>query len=101
MTKGLFEFIALGDGKSFGEMALINNRPRGASILCKQDTYFAVMDKDNFKSTLMKVEERQQDTYIDFLSKLHLITFRKNSTLQFMGVFSIVQTAFCNRESYI
>lgn len=28
-----YEFVALADGKSFGEMALMNNKPRGATIL--------------------------------------------------------------------
>lgn len=64
----------LDDGKSFGEMALMNNKPRGATILCKQDTHFAVMDREDFRGTLMKLEEKVQDMYIDFLSmKLSLI----------------------------
>lgn len=68
--EGLFEFIALNDGKSFGEMALMNNRPRGATILCKEDTFFAVMGREDFQNTLMKVEERLQKGYIEFLSNL-------------------------------
>lgn len=50
-------------------MALMNNKPRGATILCKEDTYFAVMDRVDFRGTLMKLEENVQESYIDFLSK--------------------------------
>ena len=68
----MFEFITIDDGKSFGEMALINNKPRGATILCKEDCHFAVMDREDFRGTLMKLEEKTQDTYIQFLRKLPL-----------------------------
>lgn len=81
-VSNFFEFIALGrlqpvsicnyvdDGKSFGEIALMSNKPRGASILCKEDTHFAVMNRDDFRDTLMKLEENVMNSYIDFLSKI-------------------------------
>ena len=66
----LSEFISLDSGKSFGEMALINNKPRGATILCKEDCHFAIMGQEDYKSTLMKLEERRRDVLIEFLRKL-------------------------------
>jgi CRP-like cAMP-binding protein len=35
----------MGDGKSFGELALLTSKPRAATIQCKKDTDFAVLDK--------------------------------------------------------
>jgi CRP-like cAMP-binding protein len=35
-------------GVGFGELALINNAPRSASIICHEDSHFATMDKNNF-----------------------------------------------------
>ena len=43
--EGLGEFIELGEGAGFGELALINDNPRGATILCKSNCDFAVMNK--------------------------------------------------------
>ena len=63
------EFIALDSGKSFGEMALINNKPRGATILCKEDCHFATMGQEDYKSTLMKLEELKRSILIEFLRK--------------------------------
>ena len=36
-------------GMAFGELALLNNKPRAATIKCKDDTHLAVLDKIPFK----------------------------------------------------
>jgi len=48
----LKEFIRLSSGGSFGEMALINERPRGATIMSTKETLFAVMTKDDYQFVL-------------------------------------------------
>ena len=45
----------LGAGVSFGEMALIDNKPRAASIMCKQVCDFAVLDKLYYVKILSKL----------------------------------------------
>jgi len=35
-------------GNSFGELALIENKPRAATIKCKENCHFAVLDKQFF-----------------------------------------------------
>ena len=47
-------------GQSFGEMALIRNQPRLASIVCEEDCHFATLDKYHFEKVLSK-------THPDFL----------------------------------
>ena len=42
------EVVAFKDGKSFGELALITSKPRAATIVCKQDCDFAVLDKQDY-----------------------------------------------------
>ncbi len=44
-------------GVGFGELALINNAPRSASIICHDDCHFATMDKNNFLQILREKEE--------------------------------------------
>lgn len=46
------EVAKLGIGKSFGELALINNKPRAATIKCASDCHFAVMNKDTYQRIL-------------------------------------------------
>jgi CRP-like cAMP-binding protein len=35
--KGKYEFMRMRNGDAFGELALINDTPRGASIICTQN----------------------------------------------------------------
>jgi CRP-like cAMP-binding protein len=39
-------------GDSFGELALLDNKPRAASIRCVEDCHFAVLEKANFQEIL-------------------------------------------------
>ena len=41
-------------GSSFGELALIHSQTRKATIKCKENCEFAVLDKENFKKILGK-----------------------------------------------
>ena len=65
--EGLGEFIELGKGKSFGEGALLDNKPRAATILCKTDCYFAVMNKLDFMVQLHKIEAKIKTELLEFL----------------------------------
>jgi CRP-like cAMP-binding protein len=44
--------LTLSDGYSFGELALEDNKPRAASILCLEDSHFAVLEKEDYKRIL-------------------------------------------------
>lgn len=48
----LREVKILKTGDAFGELALLGNKPRAATILCKEDSHFAVLDKQYYKEIL-------------------------------------------------
>lgn len=48
----VFELKLLGKGESFGELALINNKPRQATVVCKEDCEFAILEKKDFEEIL-------------------------------------------------
>lgn len=50
----LTEVKILGNGSSFGELALLEKKPRAATIICKEDTHFAVLQSKYFDKILSK-----------------------------------------------
>jgi CRP-like cAMP-binding protein len=45
----------LGPGKCFGELALITNKPRAATVMCLEDSQFATLDKASFHKSLAAI----------------------------------------------
>ena len=45
-------------GKSFGEMALINDANRAATIHCLTECYFAVIKRDDYTNLLARLEHK-------------------------------------------
>ena len=48
------EVKILNGGDSFGELALIDNKPRAATIFSKEETHLAVLDQKHFNNILSK-----------------------------------------------
>lgn len=61
-------------GMAFGELALIKDQPRAASILCDVDCHFAVLSKDDYLNIIGKIESRKLELFIEFLHDIP--TFR-------------------------
>lgn len=68
--KLLVEIVSLKQGMSFGELALNNNQPRAATIACKSDCHFAVMNKADYQKCLLTVTKRRIQAILDFLKDL-------------------------------
>ena len=49
----------LKSGSSFGEIALIQNSARSATVKCLEDSYFATLTSKAYRHTIM---ENQMDT---------------------------------------
>ncbi len=50
------EVARLDSGKSFGELALIDDAPRAATIKTTKECYFAVVEKEDYDKVLAKIE---------------------------------------------
>lgn len=46
------EIKVLKGGSSFGELALLENKPRAATVICKENCHFATLEKQYFDEIL-------------------------------------------------
>lgn len=66
----LTEVLTLNSGDSFGELALLKNQPRAASILCADDVYLATLDKKDYLKILGEYASKKLEEMVKFLSNL-------------------------------
>lgn len=64
-------------GKSFGELALLNNTKRSATIVALEDSHFGVVEKEHFDSVVGKILQKKFAKKVEFLSAF---PFLKNVT---------------------
>lgn len=57
-------------GDSFGELALVNNSPRAATIKCETDCSFAVIHKPDYDNFIKKLHNKMTQKDINFFNKL-------------------------------
>ncbi|CDW86844.1 cyclic nucleotide-binding domain containing protein [Stylonychia lemnae] len=64
------EISQIQTGQSFGDLALIEQKPRMASIRCMTDTHFAVLSKKDFNKVLGVIERKKYNDKVAFLRSL-------------------------------
>lgn len=62
----------LHEGDSFGEIALLKKKARGATIYALEDCHFAVLEKIDFERILSDYEERLLDEKLDYIASLKI-----------------------------
>ena len=83
------EVAKLGDGMAFGELALLHNKPRAASIYTLEDTHFAVMNKRDFDRIMHKIKMRENNQLVEFLDLFEYfksLTYQSKIKLAYWGV---------------
>lgn len=64
---------SIGDGASFGELALIYGTPRAATIKAKTETKLWGIDRKSYRRILMGSTIRKRKQYDEFLSKVPIL----------------------------
>lgn len=62
----------LAAGASFGELALTENKPRTATIICSESCCFAIMEKDNYMKIMAQIEADILHRRVNFLREFDL-----------------------------
>ena len=68
-------------GDSFGELALMKNQPRAATIFCQTDCHFGVLDREDFLRIIGKIKEAKLQRKIEFLQKFDFLQHWTKSSL--------------------
>lgn len=61
-------------GESFGELALLYNAPRAASIVAKSDSICFTLDRECFNNIVKDAAIKKRERYIDFLGKVEILS---------------------------
>lgn len=73
------------NGMAFGELALIKDQPRAASVLCETDCHFAVLSKEDYLNIIGKIEARRLDLFIEFLSLIPTFRYWTKKKLELLS----------------
>ncbi|CAJ0582936.1 unnamed protein product, partial [Mesorhabditis spiculigera] len=65
--------LSIGDGGSFGELALIYGTPRAATVKAKSDVFLWAIDRISYRRILMGSTIKKRKRYDEFLSKVQIL----------------------------
>ncbi|CAD8141548.1 unnamed protein product [Paramecium pentaurelia] len=61
-------------GESFGELALLYNAPRAASIQCKTDSILFALDRQTFNHIVKDAAMKKREKYVNVLKQIELLS---------------------------
>lgn len=95
----LKDINTLNDGASFGEVAIMGNDvcTRNATIFCKKDCYFAVLDKVNFQRIIGEHTQRDINMKVSFLKQSPIFSCLADKDLNTL-IYFLVFRRFKHRE---
>lgn len=60
-------------GEAFGELALLYNAPRAASIVAKEECTLFCLDRESFNHIVKDAAVKQREKYYNFISKVEIL----------------------------
>lgn len=67
------QVLSYGSGQSFGELALMYNCPRAASVTCVGDGVLWALDRNTFKKVVIGSMSKKRQKYETFLEKVEIL----------------------------
>lgn len=77
----------------FGEVGLSMRKPRAASIVCFEDSEFAILDADDFTNILKKIEKKEIEDRVSFFAENFCRSLRSEVVLKIS--LNFVKQSFC------
>lgn len=74
LDPGFFTVATLQDGHAFGELALLNHKPRMATVRCLTKTHLMVLTKEAFDQVIAKIERRALNEKLNFFEDLPMFS---------------------------
>lgn len=76
------QLSVLHPGDSFGELALLSNKPRSACILTRENSSFGVLERHDYLRILGKLHDARLSQKVDFLHQLPVFSSWTKTSLQ-------------------
>jgi len=73
--------------QAFGEVALLRNKPRSATVIAIEDCHLAVLDKQNFEEILMKAEKEKIDQNLEFFNNALGVSINREAVSRLAHIF--------------
>ena len=80
-------YCPLKSGDSFGELALITDQPRIATVKCIKDTHFAVIKKEDYQRIYGKLQQAKIDQKVELLKKIPCLSTWGRNTIGRISLF--------------
>ena len=96
---GFIQVAKLVDGSSFGELALLEQKPRAATIRCLTNSHFMVLSKNDYNRVIGKIERRTYNDKINFLRNIPVFSLLTRTSLGKMTYY--FETKNCIRDAIL